>query len=280
MKIELDVALDPTLGCGQAHRWIKKGGSWEGVLGRNIVTLTQTENGFECSGTEDRDMVLDYFRPEDDLKTIRDEISSRDPFVARLVNGCKGMRILRQEPWECIATYLLATNANVKRIDKMVENVCCEFGHDLGGRYSFPTPQEIIAGEKRICNCRLGYRDERFVELAHKVDDGVVVPSELMKMDYDECRNALLEIKGVGDKVADCIALFGYGHLESFPIDARIGRVLRDVYGVDGSYAKLAQYGREKFGRYAGYAQEFLYHGDTILGLESQAAQAGGLQPI
>ena len=83
-------------------------------------------------------------------------------------------------------------------------------------------------------------------------------------MDYEECIETLLTINGVGPKVADCIALFAYGHMEAFPIDARIGKVLRNVYGQEGSYARLSAYSREKFGRYAGYAQEFLYHADFI----------------
>ena len=264
MKIEMDVRLDPTLGCGQAHRWIRKGDSWEGVLGDEMVTLTQTDDGLECSGTSDKRRILDYFRAEDDLDLIYSEISKTDDYLAKLVKGCPGLRILRQDAWECIATYLLATNANVKRIGMMVESVCREFGRDLGGRSSFPTPEEIISKEECICNCRLGYRDARFVELAHRVHDGDIDPEGIKKMDYEECIETLLTINGVGPKVADCIALFAYGHMEAFPIDARIGKVLRNVYGQEGSYARLSAYSREKFGRYAGYAQEFLYHADFI----------------
>jgi N-glycosylase/DNA lyase len=96
------------------------------------------------------------------------------------------------------------------------------------------------------------------------VHDGTFDPDALESASYEECIEALLQIKGVGPKVADCIALFSYGHLEAFPIDARIGNILKDRYGVEGSYKKLAQYAREKFGRYAGYSQEFLYHAEFI----------------
>lgn len=264
MRIELDVSLDPTLGCGQAHRWIKKGDIWEGVLGKEIISLKQTEDGFECSGTDDRTMILDYFRADDDLNEIYTDCSKNDPYVASLAERCPGLRLLRQDPWECMATYLLATNANVKRIGCMVENVCKEFGKDLGGRYSFPTPEEIIDGESRISNCRLGYRDERFVELAHRVADGDIDPYELRKMDYQGCVNMLLSIKGIGPKVADCIALFSMDHLEAFPIDARIGRMMKERYGQDGNYRDISDYARRRFGRYAGYAQELLYHSGFI----------------
>ena len=264
MRIEMDVRLDPTLGCGQAHRWIRRDGLWEGVIGDDIVTLSQTDDGFECTGTSDKKRILAYFRSEDDLGSIYKSISERDPYVASLAARCPGLRILRQDPWECIATYLLATNANVRRIGMMVESVCREFGRDLGGRYSFPTPEEIIRREENIRNCRLGYRDERFVELAQRVHDGEVDPEAIGELGYRECVESLLQIKGVGPKVADCIALFAYGHTEAFPIDARIGRVLKEVYGMGGSYARLSDFGRERFGVYAGYAQELLYHADFI----------------
>lgn len=264
MRIELDVSLDPTLGCGQAHRWMKKGDVWEGVLGKEIISLKQTEDGFECSGADDKAMILDYFRADDDLDEIYADCSKNDPYVASLAERCPGLRLLRQDPWECMATYLLATNANVKRIGCMVENVCREFGKDLGGRYSFPTPEEIIDGESRISNCRLGYRDERFVELAHRVADGDIDPYELRKMDYQGCVNTLLSIKGIGPKVADCIALFSMDHLEAFPIDARIGRMMKERYGQDGNYRDISDYARRRFGRYAGYAQELLYHSGFI----------------
>lgn len=259
MKIKMDVDLESTLGCGQAHRWFLKDGWWEGVLDHEIIYVRQTDDGFECKGTSDRKKILHYFREEDDLQTIYSEISKKDGTVRRLVEEHPGMRILRQEPWECIATYLLATNANVKRIGQMVDAVCREFGDDLGGRYAFPTPEQIIAKEDNIAKCRLGYRQDRFIELAHKVHDGVIDPYALTELSYEECVEKLLTIKGVGNKVADCIALFAYGHLQAFPIDARIEKILKETYGQEGSYRNLSSYALKKFGRYAGYAQEFLY---------------------
>lgn len=259
MDFRIDVDLESTLGCGQAHRWWRKGEWWEGVLGKEIISVRQTDDGFECKGTRNRKLIEDYFRFEDDLDVIYSDISKRDKVVKRLVDEHPGMRILKQEPWECIASYLLATNANVKRIGQMVDSVCREFGDDLGGRYSFPTPEQIIAGEDRIAVCKLGYRQDRFVELAHKVHDGEIDPYALKELDYEQCVEELLKIKGVGNKVADCIALFAYGHLQAFPIDARIERILKETYHKEGSYKDMSAFALKKFGRYAGYAQEFLY---------------------
>ena len=180
--------------------------------------------------------------------------------MASLSEHCPGLRILRQDRWECLATYLLATNANVARIGKMVESVCDMFGDDLGGRHSFPTPSQILDGSDRICECRLGFREQRFIELAQRVEDGEVDVDAIAELDYQGCVDELMGIKGVGPKVADCVALFAYGHLDAFPVDARIQKSMEELYGVSGSYKAVSAYGREKFGRYAGYAQEFLYH--------------------
>jgi len=276
MEIELDVSLDPTLGCGQAHRWVKKDGLWEGVLSDEVITLEQRDGYIICEGTDDKRTVLEYFRHGDDLDRIYEEISA-DPFVRDLASRCPGMRILKQAPWECIATYLLATNANVKRIAAMVDSVCRTFGRDLGGRFSFPAPEDIFENRHLIGGCRLGYREERFVELAEKVMDGTIAIDALAHVGYDECFRELMGVKGIGNKVADCISLFAFGHLNAFPIDARIEKVLRERYGVTGNYRELSVFAKKRFGRYAGYAQELLYHGDIILGSH---AQVGGSQPI
>ncbi|MDR2866921.1 MAG: hypothetical protein LBV13_05955 [Methanomassiliicoccaceae archaeon] len=276
VQLRINVSLDATLGCGQAHRWIKKGDVWEGVLRGRIVTLEQKEDHILCGGTDDRGMMMSYLRHEDDLDLIYSEIS-RDPFVRRLADACPGMRILRQDAWECIATYVIATNANVRRIASMVDSVCRTFGKDLGGRFSFPEATDILKKSEMIGDCRLGYREKRFMELAEKVADGVFVPDDLTSLDRRECADSLKELNGIGDKVADCISLFAYGHLNAFPIDARIERVLKEVYCVTGNYRKLSTFASGRFGRYAGYAQELLYHCNTILGSQ---AQAGGSHPI
>ena len=265
MFIDLDVSLDPTLGCGQAHRWRRsEDGWWEGVLGDEIVRMRHADGRIEVTGTDRASYVLNYLGAEDDLEEIVSEISAADPYVASLASRCPGLRILRQEPWECMATYLLATNANVSRIGKMVESVCDTFGRDLGGRHAFPLPKEILDRSDLVCQCRLGFREGRFIELAQRVEDGEIDPEAIRGSDYRECVDVLRTINGIGPKVADCVAIFGYGHLNAFPVDVRIQRIVERMYGVTGSYGTVSEFGMRKFGRYAGYAQEFLYHADFI----------------
>lgn len=265
MHISMDVSLAPTLSCGQAHRWREKENSWYGILGNEEIILTQTEDGFDCQGTEDRGKILEYFRVYDNLPSIIEYISKCDPIVANLSEKCPGLRILKQEPWECLATYILATNVNIKRIAKMVESVCNTFGTPLKNeRCAFPTPKQIIDRAERIGGCKLGFRENRFLELANRIENKDINLDEIAKEDYKGCIKELMTINGVGPKVADCVALFGFGHLEAFPVDIRISKYMKSVYGVSGSYKNVSEYGRGKFGRYAGYAQEFLYYSDYI----------------
>jgi N-glycosylase/DNA lyase len=265
MRISMDVSLDPTLGCGQAHRWLRTGDGWQGVIGREVVTLNQTGDGFTCSGSGDRRRILDYFRADDDLPAILGELSARDGHVAALAAACPGLRLLRQDRWECLATYVLATNANVRRIGAMVESVCRLFGEDLGGRHAFPAPGDILDGRDELPLCRLGYREGRLLRLAERTEAGGIDLDRIAEEDYAGCIRELTGIEGVGPKVADCVALFAFDHLEAFPVDVRIARAMESCYGVTGSYRKVAEAGRARFGRYAGYAQELLYHSGSIV---------------
>lgn len=260
----MQVDLDSTLGCFQAHRWKKEEDTWKGTVKDKTIELTQTDEGFEFEGCSE-DFILDYFRHEDDLPSIMKEISDKSEFVAELAHKCPGMRILRQDPWECTATYILATNANVKRIGNMVESVCRTFGTDLGDGYSFPTPDQILDKAECIGDCKLGYRAERLVGFAEMVDEGVFDLDKPKNLDYEECVAELKRIPGVGPKVSDCVALFAYDKLESFPVDVRISKIMKSVYGIEGNNQKIADEGRKMFGRYAGYAQELLYHSENIL---------------
>lgn len=260
----MEIALDPTLGCGQAHRWRKQAdGSWQGVVKDNVVTMSQTSEGVSFEGGKLAD-VAEYLRADDDLSGIVDYISKADPYVAGLSSKCPGLRILKQPEWECLGTYLLATNVNVKRIAKMVESVCDHFGTDLGERRAFPTPKQILDGKECICECRLGFRESRFIGLAERMESGDIDLERMKDLDYTKLVTELQGIKGVGPKVADCVALFGFGRLEAFPVDVRIQKVVENIYGVTGSYEKVSRFGMEKFGAYAGYAQEFLYHAEFI----------------
>jgi N-glycosylase/DNA lyase len=251
--------LDRTLGCGQVFRWRKEHGWWKGVLADRVVKLKQNGAGIEAVGRIPESLLLSFFRADDDLDGIIREIS-KDDYMSDLVKRFEGLRLIRQDPWECAASYTLATYASIPRIEGMIENLCKKFGRELSDDlYSFPRPEEILENEQRAMHCNLGFRCSRFVKFARRVHRADLDFEGLKHEKYEDCVTTLKRFEGVGDKVADCIALFSLDQLEAFPIDVRIKRAMENVYGARGSYKKVSEFGRTCFGRHAGYAQEYIY---------------------
>jgi N-glycosylase/DNA lyase len=256
--------LDLTLGCGQVFRWFKTGDRWSGVIDGKELILRQVDGEVEVIGDVPEERLLEYFRSDDDVESIYREVSV-DDLMGFLIKSFGGMRLIRQDPWECCLSYILASNANITRIQGMVESVCEAFGDPLpGGRHAFPCPSDILDHEELALDCGLGYRCGWMVQLAREVDEGNLDLESLRREDYASCIEHLKGFMGIGDKVTDCIALFCLDHLEAFPVDVRIRRVMEEVYGASGSYRRIREFGQQHFGRYAGYAQELLYHWDGI----------------
>lgn len=259
MMIVKPINLDYTLGCGQVFRWKRQRDWWVGVIDSRIIELKQKNDSIKVRGNVDKDFLCRYFRADDQVERIYCDIS-RDNYISNLVTRYAGLRLIRQDPWECSASFILATYANIPRIEKMIENLCITYGEKINDQYySFPTPESIVRNERAAHDCGLGFRCKRFVQFAKQVYDGNVNFDELREMGYEECIRKLKKYEGIGDKVADCIALFSLDKLEAFPIDVRIARAMKRHYGVEGNYKKVSAFCRSYFGEYAGYAQEFIY---------------------
>ena len=250
--------LDHTLGCGQVFRWRKEGDEWKGVVDGRMVTLRQTGDRIGVSGMSEERFAR-YFRQDDDLQAIYQELGG-DALLSSYFTKYRGLRLVRQDPWECMASYVLATNANIPRIQGMIEKVCRTFGTEMDGFYAFPTPGQLLDRCERSESCGLGYRSKRFIELARLVQREEVDFSGLMSMGYEECVQELVRLPGIGPKVADCVSVFSLEHLEAFPVDVRIRKAMAELYGMEGSYRTVNRLSREKFGRWAGYAQEYIYY--------------------
>lgn len=250
--------LDHTLGCGQVFRWRKEGDEWKGVVDGRLVTLRQDGRGIAVSGMSEGRFER-YFRQDDDLGSIYEELGW-DANLASYFRRFRGLRLIRQDPWECLASYVLATNANIPRIQGMIERVCRTFGTEMDGYFTFPEPGQLLDRCERAEGCGLGYRRGRFIELARLAYREEIDFPELMAMGYEECVRNLIELPGVGPKVADCVSVFSLEHLEAFPVDVRIRKAMADLYGIRGGYGTVNRLSRERFGRWAGYAQEYIYH--------------------
>ncbi len=254
------VDLEHTLSCGQAFRWRKEGEAWEGVVAGERVRLWQKGRTIEAETSLADSELERYFRADDDYEAILEEIS-KERYVASLVRRFPGLRLLRQDPWECSASYILATFSNIPRIKGMIERICSLYGKEIEpGLHAFPEPKAIAKNGDRAETCGLGFRCRRFVDYAARVDRGEVDFEGLRHSGYEEAHRSLVKLEGIGDKVADCVAIFSLDYLEAFPIDVRIDRILKERYEVSGSYKKLSSFARAHFGPYAGYSQEFIYY--------------------
>jgi len=284
MEIFLDSSnpfnLDVTLCCGQAFRWDKLGEWWYGVVSNKIVKIRQLSDKLEFENVS-KAFIENYFRLKENLTEILKQIK-KDKVIEQAIEGSKGLRILRQDPWECLISYICATYKNIGAIKHMLANLCRKFGDKLEFDgyifYTFPPPEKLAStSTKELVDCGLGYRAKYVSKTAKDIYDASVDLESLKKSSYEEARKKLLAFPGVGLKVADCVLLFSLEKLDAFPVDVWIKRAIIRHYAESFSpdfinrfsckksitgqeYEKINSFGRNYFGKYAGYAQEYLYH--------------------
>jgi len=285
-------SLDYTLDSGQLFRWDRRGEWWYGVVSGSVLKLRQEGDVLRCSAGSDHldsSSVSRYFRLDVDLEHVLSTLS-KDEAITRAIESYYGLRIVRQDTWECLASFVLATNANIPRIKKMVAAVCARYGTSFefeGDSYAtFPTPEALgAASESDLVGCGLGYRAPFLRRVAISVAEGKVDFDLLANLEYVESRKLLMKellgqklLLGVGPKVADCVLLYSCGKDEAFPIDVWIAKVigksyprllgpeLRKRFAAEGKaklspsdYDKISKRVRSYFGAYAGYAQQYLF---------------------
>ena len=281
MELTIDQPFDLTssLESGQAHRWKKVDGWYSGVVRGEFIQIRQTtpvdEKGqlvefFSGPSPEATAAVMlhEYFRLDDDIDAIYSDIN-RDGRVAEMVNKYPGLRLLRTEPWECLVAFICSANNNIARIHQLMERMSDEYGHPLtlngATRHTFPNPADLAeAGEAELRRLGLGFRAPYVDRAARAVLTGDLDLPALVLMPYPEAKAALMELKGIGSKIADCIAVFSLEKLEAFPIDVWIRRALAEWYFPGQKTPPdrvLLEWAQEHFGRYGGYSQQYLFHG-------------------
>lgn len=288
MQIPLDQSttsfdLDHTLECGQSFRWEKLNGWWYGVVEGKAVKTKQVDDKLLFQTFPERteaNFVENYFRLDDNLHHIFSKIN-RDKHMGEAIQRFRGLRIIRQEPWECLISYICATNTNIPAIKNMVLNLSKRFGRKImfEGRdfYTFPKPSDLADADlKQVKACKLGFRAERVLKTSRIVHNKELTLESLRKMNYGKAKRELLSLHGVGQKVADCVLLFSLDKLEAFPVDVWVKRAILDFYSnrfeepfvnkisrrtslTSSEYEKISSFARAYFGEYAGYAQEYLF---------------------
>ncbi|MBW6469648.1 MAG: DNA-3-methyladenine glycosylase 2 family protein [Methanosarcinaceae archaeon] len=271
---DVDLNLDYTLDCGQVFRWEREDDWWVGVVNGNVIRARHDieSNTVLVDSSLPREFIASYFRLEDNLPLVLD-IIDKDRYIREAIRKYRGLRLIRQDPWECMISYMLATASSIPTIKMRISLLSRMFGEKIGeGFYSFPDATSLAnACESDICECKLGFRTGRIQRAAQRVADGEFCFEELFEMDYHDARVRLMEIEGIGEKVADCILLFSIDKMESFPVDTHVRQVVEKYYSGDEYFGgggvnsklnnhKMGEWGRRYFGEYCGYAQEYLYY--------------------
>ncbi len=278
MELNTEEPLDlaATLESGQAHRWEREGQWYCGVVRGNVIKLRQTARCIEFRGGPSPEASLlallqSYFRLDDDISAIYAEIG-RDQKVADMIARFPGLRLLRIEPWECVVSFICSANSNLRRIHQSMERLADCYGAaiKLDGRtwHAFPTPAELgEAGEEGLRRLGLGFRAPYVAQATRMVLEGRLDLAALDRMPYAEARDCLMECPGIGPKVADCICLFSLEKTEAFPVDVWVRRALAEWYFQGRKVPPdrvLREWARDRFGRFGGYSQQYLFHGKRV----------------
>ena len=299
VRLSGPVSLKATLECGQAFRWkpaVFPGrpglySAYRGVMGRVAVIVGQASpvteeilvawdasfplpsgrsassgpaGGGDPSQAYVERLVRRYFSDGDDIRAIEESLARMGGVMGEAVAHGRGLRILTQDPWECLASYVLSLNKNVPAISMSVEYLAACFGEPAGmGAFGFPAPHVLASQEvSSLRESKCGFRDKYLHDAALKVASREVDLDLLGTLPTEEARRELMRIRGVGPKVADCVLLFAYHRLDVFPVDVWIARAVSSYFmgGKDVTPRAVREFGERYFGRLAGYAQEHLFY--------------------
>lgn len=271
-----DFHLDHIFDCGQCFRWEKnEDGSYTGIAFGRVVRMEYDarQKLLMIHGADEEDFEniwKDYLDLDRDYGAIKTALADKDPVIRDAIKYGHGIRILNQEKWETLLSFIISQNNNIPRIKKCINSLAETLGDYVGeyeGRkyYSLPTPEVLANADlEDLAPCRLGYRAKYLIETAKKVHAEGIESLETLEgceLSAKETCEALRNYCGVGPKVASCIALFAMRKFDSFPIDVWVKKVMNTMYGIDENDMKtMADFAAENFGEYGGIAQQYLFY--------------------
>lgn len=261
-----EFSLEMTLTCGQVFHWVRAEAGWLGLIGDRAVYVEQKGETLSCTpGAEE--CVANYFALDHPLEEIYATFPS-DPAMQQALHFCRGMRIIRQPAWECLATFITSSMKQVAHIMQMSHAIRRRFGERVeyagDALFTYPTPARLaVVSEEALRACSIGYRAKNLLGSARMIAAGEVDLAHVATLDDEAARAELCRLPGVGEKVANCALLFGFERKRAFPIDVWIERVLREIYFARKrrpTTRRLREFSQTYFGENSGYAQQYLFH--------------------
>ncbi|MCV0413011.1 DNA glycosylase [Nitrosarchaeum sp.] len=262
------INIENTINSGQVFLWRKQDDFWYGVNGQDILKINNLGEVVSHSGKK-----YDFFRSDDDIEKII-KLISKDKTTKIAVKKYLGLRLIRQDPFQCFISFIVSSNSNIQKIKSSLEKISIKFGakikFDNQEFYGFPEPIKIAnASIQEIQSCGVGYRAKFIIDAAKMVESKKIDFERLKKLNYYDAKEIILSVPGIGNKVADCILLFSLDKTEAFPLDTWMIRILKKYYLekfeiktksiTEKQYNVLHEKIVNYFGPYAGYAQQFLF---------------------
>jgi len=266
-----DYNLAATLSSGQAFRWSSEDSGWTGVIGPRWVSLLQTEGGIRATVAQpvsDWSWLRDYLQLDCCLDEVVGTFPADEP-MRLAVNACRGLRLLRQDIWECLACFILSSTKQIVQIRQIVGRLCERHGWRVAGpaggpaAFAFPSAATIAeVSERELRLLGMGFRAPYLSGTARMIAAGAVNLEALRGRNLDDARAELMRLPGVGRKIADCVLLFAAGQAAAFPVDVWILKTVRGLYfeGREVPLREVEAFARTYFGPCAGYAQQYLFH--------------------
>jgi len=268
MKNKFSIDIDNSINSGQVFLWEKQGSDWYGIDGQDVLKINK--NGVIKSI---RNLKTDFFRKNDNMQEIIKSIS-KDKTVKKAVKEYEGLRLFRQDPFQCLISFIISSNSNIQKIKNSLEKITKKFGKKVKIQnkefFLFPEPEKMAkATIDEIKSCGVGYRAPFIKEAAKMIILKKIDFEYLKKCDYHEAKKNICLVPGIGNKVADCIMLFSLNKLESFPLDTWMIKILEKYYSKEfkietktitqKQYELLHEKIVNYFGPYCGYAQQYLF---------------------
>ncbi|GAA0106126.1 DNA glycosylase [Paraclostridium sordellii] len=264
--------------CGQCFRWKDQGdGSYTGVAKGRVINVSREGDTIYLKNTNLEDfnnIWKDYFDLDTDYSKIKNELRNMDEYLEKATEFGWGIRLLRQDPWEMIISFIISSNNRIPMIQKAIKNLSREYGTYIGSYegedyYDFPTPQQLSkASIEEIRACSTGFRDKYIKSTTEEVIKNNDDVYSYRNLSTEDCIKELLKFNGIGPKVGDCIALFGMQKYDTFPVDVWVKRVMQEFYVEDDmSLPKIRKCAIDKFGDLSGFAQQYLFYYARELGI-------------
>lgn len=272
-----DFDLEQTLECGQCFHFVKLGDEEYGLTAYGkLLHIKQTGDElifYNTSGEDFEKIWRKYFDLDRDYSSIKDKLLEKDNKLKDAIERMDGVRILNQDFFETLISFIISQNKQIPHIKKIVADISEKYGKYAGNIngvdfYTFPSVGELKkATVEDLLELKTGFRAPYIADAVDKVNDNIIKEDCLRELNVDDCCEELCRIKGVGNKVANCVMLFSLGKREAFPVDVWIKRIMENLYfdSQDTSKDVIAELAKEKFGDLGGYAQQYLfYYGKTI----------------